>query len=71
MATEDGWVEITHTETGMTSVVHVSSVPAWETAGWTRAENGSEESGWQTPPEVPSEVQMPEGDLPDSDADEE
>ena len=42
---EDAWVEIEHPETGMTSVVHSSSVPAWETAGWTRADNGTEEQG--------------------------
>lgn len=42
---EDGWVDIVHSETGMTSTVHTTSVPAWETAGWTRADNGSEESG--------------------------
>ena len=71
MATGNGWVDIVHSETGMTSTVHESSVPAWETAGWTRAENGSEESGWQAPLEVPSEVQTPAGPLPDSDADEE
>lgn len=44
---EDGWVDIVHPETGMTSTVHTSSVPAWETAGWTRADNGSGESGQQ------------------------
>lgn len=36
-------IQIVHKETGMTSVVHESTVPGWETAGWTRADNGSEE----------------------------
>ena len=40
-----GYVDIVHTETGMTSSVLESAVPGWETAGWTRTDNGSEESG--------------------------
>lgn len=53
---ESGWVDITHKETGLTSTVLESTVPAWETAGWTRADNGSEEQGQQlSPPFVPGE----------------
>lgn len=46
MSETPGLVEIVH-PSGLTSQVLPRTVPGWETAGWTRADNGSEESGQQ------------------------
>lgn len=59
-----GYVDIVHKESGLTSTVPESTLSAWETAGWTRAENGDEEpdqnlSSTQTlvgPPPPPVDV---------------
>lgn len=60
----EGWVDIVH-PTGASSTVQESTLPAWESTGWTRADNGGEESvQQQPPPSPPSQPTPPEsGDL--------
>jgi hypothetical protein len=40
-----GYVDIIHKATGQTSTVIASTVPAWESAGWTPVDNGNEGEG--------------------------
>lgn len=51
-----GWVRIVHEELKLESTVLEGTVPAWETAGWTRADNGSEESEQKQPPPLPPQL---------------